>query len=58
MLVIFFIIGCRNKLMLQYAIIAAIPLYVRQFAHYFLPVYTFLFIGFLLTMNDDFKNNK
>ena len=55
MLGILFIIGCRNRLMLKYSIIAMVPLYMRSFGHYFLPVYTFLFVGFLLSMNEDFE---
>lgn len=55
MLIMLFIMGYRNKQMLKYSLIAAIPLYMRLYGHYFLPVYTFLFIGFLLTMNEDFK---
>ena len=53
--IMLFIVGYKNKLMLKYSIIAAIPLLIRTNGHYFLPVYTFLFIGFLLTMNEDIK---
>ena len=54
-LIMLFIMGSNNKEMLRYSILALIPLSVRLYGHYFLPVYTFLFIGFLLTMNKDFK---
>lgn len=55
MLIMLFIMGSKNKLMLKYSLIAMIPLSVKLYGHYFLPVYTFLFIGFLLTMKEDFK---
>lgn len=44
-----------NRQMLGYIIISAIPLGMKLYPHYFLPVYTFLFIGFLLNMNEDFS---
>lgn len=49
------IMGLNNKKMFPYVIISAIPLYVGLFSHYFLPVYTFLFVGYLLNMNNDLK---
>ena len=58
MLIMLFIMGSKNKEMLKYSILALIPLSMRLYGHYFLPVYTFLFIGFLLTMNEDLKNVK
>lgn len=56
MLIMLFIMGSRNKLMLRYSILASIPLYFKLYGHYFLLAYTFLFVGFLLTMKKDFKN--
>jgi hypothetical protein len=54
-MLIFLIIMGLNKKMLGYIIISAIPLGMMLYPHYFLPVYTFLFVGFLLNMNDDIK---
>ena len=53
-LIMFIVIG-YNKQMLGYVIISVIPLNIQMFPHYFLPVYTFLFMGFLLNMNKDMK---
>lgn len=58
MLIMLFIMSNQNKHMLKYALLACIPLYFKLYAHYFLPAYTFLFIGFLLTMNKDFEELK
>jgi len=49
------IMGINNKKMFPYVIISAIPLYMELFPHYFLPVYTFLYVGYLLNMNEDLK---
>lgn len=52
--IMFIIIGLNRK-MLGYVIISIIPLNIQMYPHYFLPVCTFLFVGFLLNMNDDRK---
>lgn len=54
-LIMLVIMGIINKKMFPYIIISAIPLYMELFPHYFLPVYTFLFVGYLLNMNEDLK---
>lgn len=53
-LVMFVIIGL-NKKMIGYVIATALFLSVKMYPHYFLPIMTFLFVGFLLNMNDDRK---
>lgn len=58
MLIMLFIMGSNNKEMLKYSILTLIPLTMRLYGHYFISAYTFLFIGFLLTMNEDLKNVK
>lgn len=55
LLLLFLIIIGFNKRMLPYVIISAIPLLMKTYWHYFLPVYTFLFIGYLLNLNNDLK---
>ncbi len=57
--IMFVIIGLNRK-MLKYVVVSALFLSVNFYPHYFLPIMTFLFIGFLLNMNDDIKeiNNK
>lgn len=45
-----------NKQILPYIIVSAIPLLVKTYPHYFLPLFTFLFLGFLLNMNKDIKD--
>ena len=47
-LILFAILSSKNKTMLQYGLIACIPLVVKLYGHYFLPAYTFFFIGYLL----------
>ncbi len=54
-LILLIVMGISNKQMRPYVIISAVPLGVMLYPHYFLPVYTFLFVGFLLTMNNDIK---
>ncbi len=50
----FFIIGL-NKRIIGYIIASVLFLSVKMYPHYFLPIMTFLFVGFLLNMNEDFK---
>jgi len=50
--------GITNRRMLPYVIIAAFPLLMKTYWHYFLPVDTFLFVGYLLNMNEDLKEIK
>jgi hypothetical protein len=57
-LVMLLIMGITNKKMFPYVVISAIPLYMELYPHYFLPVYTFLYVGYLLNMNDDLKEIK
>ena len=52
------IMGISNKKMRPYVVVSAIPLLMKAFWHYFLPVYTFLFIAYLLNMNDDIEEIK
>jgi len=52
--IMFIIIGL-NKKMLGYVLVSAIALNIQMYPHYFLPINTFLFVGFLLNMNDDIK---
>ena len=52
------VMGITNKKMFPYVIVAAIPLLMKTYWHYFLPVYTFLFIGYLLNLNNDLKEIK
>ncbi len=47
--------GITNKKMLPYVIVSAIPLLMKTYWHYFLPVYTFLFVAYLLNLNNDIK---
>jgi hypothetical protein len=54
-LVMLVIMGVTNKRMFPYVVISAIPLYMELFPHYFLPIYSFLFVGYLLNMNDDLR---
>lgn len=55
--IMFLIIGLNRK-MLGYIIISSISLNIQMYPHYFLPVCTFLFVGFLLNMNDDISEIK
>jgi len=57
-LVMLIIMGISNRQMFKYVIISAIPLYMVLFPHYFLPTYTFLYVGYLLNMNEDLKEIK
>jgi len=52
--IMFLIIGLNRK-MLGYVLISSIALNIQMYPHYFLPINTFLFIGFLLNMNEDKK---
>lgn len=45
-----------NRQMLGYVIVAGLALGIKSYPHYFLPIYTFLFVGFLLNMNKDIKD--
>ena len=54
-LVMLVIMGVTNKKMFPYVVISAVPLYMELFPHYFLPVYSFLYVGYLLNMNDDLR---
>jgi hypothetical protein len=45
-----------NRQMIGYIIATAIFLNVKLYPHYFLPIFTYLFIGFLLNMNKDFRD--
>ena len=56
-LIMFLIIGL-NRQMLGYVIMTTLFLSVKMYPHYFLPIYTYLFIGFLLNMNSDVKEIK
>ena len=55
LITIMFIIIGLNKQMLGYILISAIALNIQMYPHYFLPINTFLFMGFLLNMNEDKK---
>ena len=44
-----------NKQMSGYVIATGLFLSVKMYPHYFLPIFTYLFVGFLLNMNDDIK---
>ncbi len=50
----FFTIGL-NRRMIGYVIASVLFLSVKMYPHYFLPIMTFLFVGFLLNMNEDLK---
>jgi len=50
------VMGITNRRMLPYVIISMFPLLMKTYWHYFLPVYTFLFIGYLLNLNEDLKD--
>lgn len=54
-LVMFLIIGL-NRQMLGYVIVTALFLNIKMYPHYFLPIFTYLFLGFLLNMNKDMKD--
>jgi hypothetical protein len=56
-LVMFIIIGL-NKTMLGYVIATALFFNVKMYPHYFIPIMTFLFVGFLLNMNKDWEDIK
>lgn len=56
-LVMFAIIGLNRK-MIGYIIATALFLSVKMYPHYFLPIMTFLFVGFLLNMNSDWEDIK
>ncbi len=58
MLVMLVIMGISNKFMFKYVVISTIPLMKILFPHYFLPIYTFLFVGYLLNLNEDLKEIK
>lgn len=53
-LIMFLIIGL-NRQMMGYVIATALFLNIKLYPHYFLPIMTFLFVGFLLNMNNDIK---
>ncbi len=57
-LVMLMIMGLSNRKMFPYIMISAIPLYMELFPHYFLPIYTFLYVGYLLNMNNDLQEIK
>jgi len=57
-LVMLIIMGISNKFMFKYVVVSAIPLMKILFPHYFLPIYTFLFVGYLLNLNEDIKEIK
>lgn len=57
MLISLAVCGYRREL-LKYAVVSAIPLYIVVTPHYFLPIFTFLYIGFLLNMNEDLQKLK
>ncbi len=44
-----------NKHILPYIVVASIPLFIKTYPHYFLPLFTWLFLGFLWNMNEDLK---
>ena len=46
-------LGWQNKEMRYYGLIASIPFVLRTFAHYFLPSFTWFFVGYLLTKKKD-----
>jgi len=52
------IMGITNKRIFPYVVVSAIPLLMKVYWHYFLPVYTFLYIGYLLNLNEDLKDIK
>lgn len=52
--IMFLIIGL-NKRMFPYCVATLFSFGVKMYPHYFLPIFTYLFIGFLLNMNNDFK---
>lgn len=54
MLILLIVMG-YNKRMLPYILISSIPFTIKMFPHYFLPIYTFLFVGFLLNINEDIE---
>ena len=54
-LILLIIMGL-NKEIFKYCVMAIIPLHMRLFPHYFVPIFSFLFLGFLMNMNDDIKN--
>ncbi len=56
-LVMFIVIGLNRK-MIGYVICAVLFLNVKMYPHYFLPIMTFLFVGFLLNMNSDWEEIK
>lgn len=47
-LILFAILSSKNTEMLKYGLLACIPLAVKLYGHYFIPAYTFFFIGYLL----------
>lgn len=55
LLLLLVVMGVSNRKMLPYVIISAIPLMMKTYWHYFLPACTFLFIGYLLNLNNDIK---
>ncbi len=55
--IMFLIIGL-NRRMFPYCVATLFSFGVKMYPHYFLPILTYLFIGFLLNMNDDFKEMR
>jgi hypothetical protein len=56
-LVMLIIMGL-NKKMIGYVLVTALFLNIKMYPHYFLPIFTYLYVGFLLHMNDDIKEIK